>query len=197
MLTGIISLATYGILSGGAIGNLLFQLENLGFFAYVLPFMVIFAIIYAILSKAKFLGDNNAINVILSLAVALMALQFQFVSYFFSEIFPRLGVVLSILLVFIILMSLFVDFNGKAAKVGFGIFAGIAGIVIVLQSFSESFGWGSWDLFNSPFWWDLENNLPLIFVIILVIGGLIAIIFKGNGGGRRGGGRIPYPTMYE
>jgi len=180
MMIGVINLVSYGISSGGAVGNLLYQLETMGVFSYVLPFLMIFALVYAILNKAKFLGNNNAVNVVLSLAVGLMALQFQFVSYFFSEIFPRLGVLLSILLVLIILMSLFVDFNGKAARIGFGLFAGIAGIIIIFQSFSDSFGWGSLDLLNSPFWWGLTDNLPAILVVVLVFGGIIAIPILGN-----------------
>ena len=111
MLSGIMFLASYGISSGGTIGNFLYNLETLGFFSYVLPFLMIFAIVFAILEKIGFLGKNKGINFVLALAVALMALQFQFVSYFFAEIFPRLGVLLSILLVAIILLSLFLDFK--------------------------------------------------------------------------------------
>ncbi len=186
VVAGIISLVSYGIASGGQVGNFLYRLENLGFFSYVLPFLVIFALIYAILSKAGFLGNNNAINVILSLAVSLMALQFNFVSYFFAQIFPRMGIVLSIIIVLMILMGLFVKFDDKWPKIFFGIFTGVAGVVIVFQSFSESFGWGNWNLFNSPFWWSLQNNFPMILVFILVLGGIIAIPILGNrGNGKR------------
>ena len=69
MMIGVINLVSYGISSGGAVGNLLYQLETMGVFEYVLPFLMIFALVYAILNKAKFLGNNNAVNVVLSLAV--------------------------------------------------------------------------------------------------------------------------------
>ncbi len=177
-----ISLVSYGIGSGGAVGNLLYQLENMGFFSYVLPFLMIFVLIYAILSKAKFLGDNNVINVILSLVVALMALQFNFVSYFFAEIFPRMGVLLSILLVAVILMSLFVDFDSPGAKWGFGILTGIGAIVIVLQSFDDSFGFGfGYGFpFGGNFGWWLEQYLPGILVFVFIVGGIVAVVLSGK-----------------
>ncbi len=176
MLIEGVTLASYGLVNGGgAVGNLLYQLENMGFFDYVLPFLMIFAIVFAILEKIGFLGDKKAINVILALAVALMALQFQFVSYFFSEIFPRLGVLLSIILVAIILLSLFLDFESPTVKVVIGGLMFIGFIVIVLQSFSSAFPW-SGDILNGPFWWWLQDNLSIVIVVAIVVGGFIAMV---------------------
>lgn len=179
MIGGIIALASYGIVGGGAVGNFLYDLETMGVFSYVLPFLMIFAIIYAIISKAKMLGDNTAVNFIISLAVALMALQFQFVSYFFAEIFPRLGVVLSLLLVFMILLGLFVDWTKPGTKWGFGILAGIAGVVILVQSFSDAFGWNG-DLFGGSSWWWIQQYSSTIIVVILVLGVIIGIPLAGK-----------------
>ena len=83
------------------------QLNNIGFFSYVIPFLLIFAVVYAILEKSKLLGDNNAIKVIISIAIGLLALQFNTVSYFFANIFPKFGVGLAIFLVIIIFLSFF------------------------------------------------------------------------------------------
>lgn len=183
MIGGIIALASYGIVGGGSIGNFLYDLETMGVFSYVLPFLMIFAIIYAIMTKAKFLGDNMAVNFIISIAVALMALQFQFVSYFFSDIFPRLGVVLSLLLVFMILLGLFVPWGSetgaKWTKWGFGIFAGIAGVVILVQSFSGTFGWNG-DIFGGSSWWWIQQYSSTIIVVLLVLGVIIGIPLAGK-----------------
>ena len=172
-------LATYGISSGGAFGNLLYQLENLGFFSYVLPFLMIFAIVFAILEKVQFLGTNKMVNVILSLAVSLMALQFQFVSYFFAEIFPRMGVLLSIILVLIILLGLFFNFKKKGTKLFVGILTFVGFIIILLQSFSDAFPWSA-DIFNGPVWWWAQNNLGTILTFVLLLGVLIGIPLAGR-----------------
>ncbi|MDP3965959.1 MAG: hypothetical protein Q8Q04_00325 [archaeon] len=179
MIEGLI-LASYGIVGGGTIGNFLYDLENAGVFSYVLPFLLIFAIIYAVMTKAGFLGSNTAVNFIISIAVALMALQFQFVSYFFSEIFPRLGIVLSLILVFMIILGLFVNWESPGAKWGFGLLGGIAGVVIVVQSFSEAFGWNG-DLFGGgSFGWWLEQYSTTIIIVVLVLVCLIGIPLAGK-----------------
>src|SRR3989344_2042976 len=95
--------------SGGSIGNLLSQWEQLGVFSYVLPFLLLFSLIFGILSRANIFKENKGINATIALAVALMALQFNAVPRFFSDIFPRLGIGLSVILVGLILIGLFTD----------------------------------------------------------------------------------------
>jgi hypothetical protein len=176
MIGGLINLVSYGIGTGGSVGDILFRLESMGFFAYVLPFLLIFALVYGILSKTN-IFNNNGINIILSLAVSLMALQFNFVSYFFAELFPRMGIVLSMILVLFILVGAFIDFeNHPKIKYVFGALAFIAVIVIVLQSFGDfvffsGFGFGSFGFF-------LEEWGPTLLVIILLVAGIALPIMK-------------------
>ncbi|MFQ5531223.1 MAG: hypothetical protein ACE5ES_01265, partial [Candidatus Nanoarchaeia archaeon] len=94
---------------GGTIGDLLSVWQQQGFFSYLLPFLLIFALVFGILEQAKLFKENKAINGIIALVVGLMALQLDFVPIFFSEIFPRLGVGLSFILVLLILAGMFVD----------------------------------------------------------------------------------------
>ena len=184
MLEGIITLAYYGFGIGGGAGNLFFRLEQLGFFSYVLPFLMIFAIVFAILDKTGILGDKKGINVILSLAVGLMALQFNFVSYFFAEIFPRMGIVLSIIFVGLILLGLFFDFKDEdgnktlASKIFGGVII-VAVIVIIVQSLGSFAGFGGFGSGWMISYW-LERNLATIIVFALIAGAIIAIISSGN-----------------
>jgi hypothetical protein len=177
-MIGGLFLASYGLGTGGAVGNLLFDLEQMGVFAYVLPFLMIFALVYAILSKVQLLGSNNSVNIILALTTALMALQFNFVSYFFSEIFPRMGVLLSLIIVAVILMGLFFDFeeDGIVKKV-MGAIVGLGFIVIVVQSFDwfgggYFFGWGGnlWYTLQSHLYWFLPLALGVIVVTAVIKG---------------------------
>jgi hypothetical protein len=185
MLGGIINLASYGLGTGGTAGNILFQLEQQGVFSYVLPFLMIFAIIYAILTNVKILGENRGINIILALSVSLMALQMNFVSYFFREIFPRLGVLLSIILVAIILLGMFFNFKESVfVKWTMGILMTVGVIIIVSQSL-DVFNWGSRGLFMGNFWYVVQQNLGTIIMVILIVGGLLAVIFGGSEKGNR------------
>ena len=105
MVSGIF-LQFFGGSGGVGFRDFLVKLEQLGFFDYLLPFLIIFALVFGILTKIKIFEDNKAINAIIALSVGLMALQFGFVSAFFSELFPRLGVGLAVILVIIIFIGL-------------------------------------------------------------------------------------------
>jgi hypothetical protein len=182
-----IFLASYGAYGGGSIGDLLAQWESLGVFAYALPFLLIFALVYAILSFINVFKDNKAVNAVIALAVALMALQFNIVSMFFADIFPRLGIALSIILVMIILGGLFIDPKDTSMKwILFIVILVI--VVIVLWGPLRNLGFGySGTIFTG-------RNIGNIILAVIFIGLIIAII-AGNNKVRVGAPPIKYPNQ--
>ena len=164
MINGVM-LAWYGA-GGGLIGDMLAQWEQAGFFSYLLPFLLIFALIFGILNQIQLFKDNKAINGIIALVVALMALQFEFVPLFFSELFPRLGVGLAIILILLILGGMFIDpRKGGIMYTLLGIGVVIAAVVLVKTA--GAVGW------SSGYWW--TENWPTVVggIFILVIIGII------------------------
>jgi hypothetical protein len=170
MLKEMILLQSAGFFGSGAMADVLSKWEELGFFSYLLPFLLIFALIFGILTKTKIFQDNKIINGIIALAVALMALQFGFVSSFFSEVFPRLGVGLAIFLVLIILVSLFMDPGTKWVSISFFVVAVIiAGYVLIHTS--KSLGWAFGIGFKAFLPEIIAFLVIVIFVIAVVAGG--------------------------
>jgi hypothetical protein len=169
-----IVLASYGFFGGGTIGDLLGQWEAAGIFAYALPFLLIFAIVYAILSFVNVFKNNKAVVTIISLAVALMALQFEIVSYFFADIFPRLGVALSIILVLLILGGMFLDWDNKGMK--WFLFAVVAVAVIAVV-------WGplrNIGLFSGIGFNIFGGNIGTIIAVVVIVGLIAWVISGGN-----------------
>lgn len=160
-------MAWAGVYSGGAFGDLLYQWEQMGMFAYILPFLLIFAVVYGILARTK-IFEAQGVNAIIAVVVGLMALQFQMVSVFFSEIFPRLGVGLSVILVILILLGMFMPANKEwVTYTLFGIAAIVAVIVI-----SKSFSFVGW---STGGWWS-RNWLSIVTIgVILAIIGVVAM----------------------
>ncbi|MEK6817313.1 MAG: hypothetical protein AABX80_00780, partial [Nanoarchaeota archaeon] len=169
-------LASYGFFRGGEIGNVLAQWQAAGVFSYALPFLLLFALTFGLLTRTglfttkdstgKEIGGKS-INAIIALSVSLMALQFDFVSVFFSEIFPRFGVALSVILVILILGGLFMPLNIKGFNWGLiAVVFVIIGIVI-FQSL-ESFG------YNAGYWW--RNNLGSLMGWAVLIGLIVAVV---------------------
>ncbi len=183
MIKGLISLASMGIMEEGWLGDMFTQWEQIGFFSYLLPFLLIFALVFGILTKVKLFKENKAINAIIALVVALMAIQMEFVPTFFSQIFPRMGIALAIILGLFILMGLFLDPKHPAMNwILFGIGA-IIFIIVIVQS-AGSMGW------STGTWW--QDNWVTIIGVVIVIALVIAVI----AGSSRSRNMIPLNPMW-
>ncbi|MEK6928465.1 MAG: hypothetical protein AABW65_00730 [Nanoarchaeota archaeon] len=168
------------------IGTILSQWQSGGVFDYLLPFLLVFAIVFGILSTTNILGANKGISVIIAVVVGLLSLKFNFVSEFFGEVFSRLAVGLSVLLVLLILIGLFIpDDERRYWFWGLGAIGVVIAIVVVAQSF-ERLGY-----YSGVY----ENYAGWIIGAVLLLGLIIAVATSGgnkDGSGSRGaGGSIP------
>ncbi|MDO8564351.1 MAG: hypothetical protein Q7R87_05060 [Nanoarchaeota archaeon] len=156
------------------IGSLLSQWEAQGVFDFLLPFLLIFAVIFGILTTTNILGGakNKGVHVVIAFVIGLLALRLDFVPRFFAEIFPRLGVGLAVILTLIILIGLFVPQDEMRFWLwGLGAIAFIIAIVVISQSF-EGYGWFSSGSYSDYVGW--------IIGAVLVIGLIIAVSAAGN-----------------
>lgn len=169
MLDGLIILASYG-LNQGAIGQMFDYAEQAGIFVYMLPFLLIFALVFGIMNQVKLFQDNKAINGIIALVVGLMALQVDLVPKFFSEVFPRLGVGLAIILIILILSGLFIDPN-KGALMYVLLGVGVIITMVVLINTAGAVGW------SSGYWW--QENWPRVTAVVFILA-VIGIIVGGS-----------------
>ena len=185
MLRGLI-LASFSF-EGGAIGDLLNAWQQAGFFSYLLPFLLIFALVFGILNQIQLFKENKAINAIIALVVGLISLQFPIVPQFFSVIFPKMAVGLAIILVVLIFVGMFIDpKKGGIFYVLMGIGAVI--VVIVLIQTAGELGWSSGQ------WW--VDNWPMIagaVFILAVIAIIVGATSKGNGTPGGNGYRAMWP----
>ena len=143
--------------------------NEIGVFSYVIPFLLIFAVVFAILDKTKMLSgkddENRTIVAIIAVAIGLLSLQFDFVSEFFAVIFPRFGVGLALFLVIIIFLGFFYPegkdgWSTKVAWVGWAV--GIGVFIWALSSWDE---WSSQAAFGG---WFVDNVWALIILGVLV-----------------------------
>ena len=161
-------------LGGYDFASLLNQLDQMGFFKYILPFLLIFAVVYAILTKIDLFKDNKGASILVAFAIGLLALQLDFVSEFFQTVFPKFGIGLSILLIALILGGSFIppDKDGKKAIFGW-IMTSIGGIIfliIVILSFS------SWPYAN--IWWDQYGALVVVAIVVIIAMVMVMVMTK-------------------
>ncbi|MEK6890581.1 MAG: hypothetical protein AABX03_00420 [Nanoarchaeota archaeon] len=163
------------------ITEILQQWADYGIFYYVLPFLLIFALVFAILQKIKIMGseqEGRGINAVIALAVSLLSLQFDYVPLFFSVIFPKLGMGLAVLLVALILLGLFVDYNRYRGQMY--IFLGIGGVtagIVILSTLSDYSWW------TGSFW---HENLSAIVAGAIIIGFVAIVINSAKTPGHEG-----------
>lgn len=170
MFEEILFSASYGFFQGGGIGDLLNYFEQAGFFSYVLPFLLIFALVFVTISNMKLFGENKGVSAVIALCVGLLALQFNVVSLFFSEIFPRVGIALSIMLAVMIILGLFIDPDQKWTKY---MLLGMAFITLFIVLFQQAYSSFWYDIF---YFFDAKTFSWLMLGIIVVV--LIITIVK-------------------
>jgi hypothetical protein len=182
-------------ITGAAINDGLTGILNswadLGLFSYGLPFLLIFAVVYGILSKTNILGEQNknkGVNSVIAIAVALLALQWDIVPNFFATIFPYAGVGLAVLLVILILMGLFgggkfVDDHNKLTAMGWIFFTigVVIALMVIIPSLTDfSFAGGAW-------WSEYGSGLVAILIVGLLVWLTVGSKSDDNPGGQQQG----------
>ena len=168
-----------------SITDILNTWNDIGVFSYIIPFLLIFAVVFAILDKTGMFStkdkDNRAIIAIIAVSVGLLSLQFDFVSEFFAVIFPRFGIGLALFLVVLIFLRFFYPesdsggWSGKVAWVGWTV--GIGVFIWALSAWDE---WGSYTAFGG---WFADNVWALIILGVLIA--VIVIVARGGKESRR------------
>ena len=161
--------------SGFNFQDFLNNLATMGFFSYVLPFLLIFAVVYSLLVRIDIFRDNKGAAVLIAFAIGLLALQLSWVSEFFQTVFPRFGIGVALLLIALILAGAFISDKTSYKWIFFGLGVLIF-IIVMLGAFSD------WR-FTGTNWWDQYGSVAI--VITLVVAGIVGVILssKGNGVG--------------
>ncbi len=144
----------------------------------ILPFILVFTVVFAILQKSQILGKGKKqIDAIVSLSIGLIVISYANAVGIISDLMPFLAVSTVTILVFLILYGMVFkegEFEiGKSAKKVFGGLAAVAVIIAVLIVT------GTWDYIKSN-WFGGEAQSAIItniiFFVILIIA--IAIVLS-------------------
>lgn len=160
-------------------GDLFYQLEGSGLFEYVLPFLLVFAIIFAILEKTKIFGERNSVNIIVSIIMGLLFVTQTSLVSTLNSFLPKISLFIIVAVMVLILFGLF----GASTEHGFRgiilLLGAVASLVAIYWGLSPSLG------FQLPYWvqynWDVIITLIIILIVIFIIAG-------GSGRKQRGEG---------
>lgn len=152
--------------------------EHPFFTEMLLPFLLVFVVVFAILQKSKILGEGKAqIDAIVSLVIGLILIGVPQPRNILVGILPWMAVGVAVILVFLILYGFVagdLSNSPKWMKITFGILAGIftLGVVLYISGVWEII----WDSFSG------ENEFLLNVVMILLVLGAMAVAIFGPKG---------------
>ncbi len=145
----------------------------------VLPFLLVFVILFAILQKSEILGKGKAqIDALVSLAIGLILIAVPTPRDIIVRMIPWLAVAVVAIFVFLVLYSFgggkIDDTKDKWMKVVFGILAGVFIISLIIWST------GLWPSVKSSF--GESGVLTNIFMIAIIAGAIAVALGTGKSG---------------
>ena len=169
-------------------------LERVGFVDVLLPFLLVFTIIFAVLEKAKILGDgkrnmNTALAIIFALLVVIPHVTGNFPAGYdpvaiINAALPSVSLLVVAVIALLILIGVFFHDRvtlGMSAPGWVGLFS----VVALVYIFGGAAGWwagGFVDWLDSSF----GSDIIAVVIMILVFGIIIAFVTGGGGGEKEG-----------
>lgn len=170
-----------------------FALERLGIVDVILPFIIIFTIIYATLQKTKILGrDSKKFNVVIALVMGLAVVIPHVMGTYppngdvveiMNNALPNVSLVALAFVMVMLIMGIIggeVNFAGTTLG-GIGVFVSIIAVFLIFLTSANV-----WQ--NVPWWlnWTYDPYIKELVIVILVFGVIIWFITKEDKGNEPG-----------
>lgn len=136
-------------------------------FDILLPFILIFAIIFAVLQTAKILGGKKNIDAIVSIVFGLLLIRSEVAINTINRFLPNVALAIIVVLMILLLLGVFLGKDYEWAS-GMKFIAAILSLIVVLWIFGASY----WNRFGVP---NIFGNLSsetkgiILFIVILII----------------------------
>jgi len=174
---------------GGDLYNIIGQAQEIGIYDVILPFLLVFTIVFAVLQKTKIFGeDKKNINFVVALVLALLFLQNNYLIFVLQRFLPNISLFLIIFLMFLLVLGVFLGpqtgVSGTATT-----FAFIVSVITVLVAVSTDlmpYGFGS-NIFD--WWYNIDPGTRTLIWVIIIFAVVIALVThekksEGNGLGK-------------
>jgi len=171
--------------------DLIYMLTDYGFTDVLLPFLLIFTIIYAVLQKSQIFGEgkknfNVVIALIIGLSVVIPHTTGSYAAGFdavdiINAALPSISILAVAFISFLILIGVF---GAETKWIGASLsgWMAIVSFIAVAVTFASAAGWmGSFSIYD----W-IDSDTITLFIIILVFGVIVSYITSEPGKGVKG-----------
>jgi hypothetical protein len=179
---------------GTVLGDTIVLLEDFGFFEVILPFLLVFTLVFGILEKTKIFGTESYggrelpkknLNAMMAFVIAFFFVAAKEIVASIQESLPIVALILIAIVSFLMLVGSFA--SGKEELDFYALFGdgfkapfAIVFIVAMVMIFFHSFGWLSpiYDYFSGA-----GNEVFIIAVFVLLTGGIMKFVFDSGSKG--------------
>ena len=154
----------------------LVQLEQFGLLDAVLPFILIFAVIFTVSKRANILGQNKSVHMLVALVIALLVVlphitgtypPGQDVVNIINNALPNVSLLIVVIVAALILVGMFMKEGQGIQGGGFLAFLSVGAIIYI---FGLSAGWwqtmGVLSFLSNP---DIQSLVVIVLVFAVVI----------------------------
>ncbi|MEM4325766.1 MAG: hypothetical protein QXU40_00500 [Candidatus Pacearchaeota archaeon] len=165
-------------------------LQHWIFTKFILPFLLIFFVLYGVLTKTKIFGDTKQLNALISFVIGLIFVGFVFPKVILSNLILFLSIAIIVVFISLLLLGFVAGDKGikfEDAPKGLKWFIGVVIVLSVLIALLWAMGQEKTFLnkiSNYLFYSSWSNTLwtNLVFVVAIIIA--IAVIIGKSGGGK-------------
>lgn len=181
--------------------EVILRLGDLGFFEFVLPFLLTAAIFYGLLRKSRIFGDphdNIAVNAIVALVAGFMVwaypilagvdIQTQFSTFIFQSTLAMFAIIIGVLIAGMFLPPDLPAKIGEVVKGGKGVGIIVVGGLLIVLSIVFSSGIGRLLLPNTNILIGVpgvDSTTVLSAIVIIAMAGAVIGIAWGGGGSNK------------
>lgn len=150
--------------------NIVGQAQQIGIYDVILPFLLVFTIVFAVLQKTKIFGeDKKNINVVVAAILALLFLQNNYLIFLLQRFLPNVSLFLIIFLMFLLILGVFLgpQTGISGAAITFAFIVSLIAILVAVSTDLMPYGFGSSIL---DFWYAIDpGTRTLIWVIAIFV----------------------------
>lgn len=161
----------------------LLMLREIGFFDFLMPFILFFAIIYGALEKTKVFGEGRRdINSVIALVIALVATTTAMVTKALAGFLPWVGFIAIVVVSFLMVVALMIGDVSELAKIKY-FKEGVVVVVAIIMLVIVVFALGLDKIIASSGAGSGISETDIALIVIIVVGLIAFAIFMKSDGG--------------
>lgn len=167
-------------------GGVFMELEAMGLFEIMLPFLLVFTVSFAVINRTKIFGDRKGVDVVVALVLAFLAVRNEFFVNLMKSFLPNVAMFMIVILMFLMMFGIFAGEKKDWTRIPLFLGALVSFVFIL---FALLFDYTS-GYFEFPYWlrdlfYGMDDTTKgiILFLGVLVIVIWIATREKGTGGG--------------